>query len=184
MNTPDQKSISFAVEDFGGHVIERGEDITMPTDLDFSALEGLGVKQKLFESVIKQAFQYLRFPILTDRFENDHDARRVWKQQMRGKPDIAMLQSTKLAGKQFLSLLMSANFIAKTLQEHSAMDDDQRLIAFQKLDDDYRESFSYDKKSLEEKIAFARQLTSHLHEFLNALIPSINARKLQKPIAA
>lgn len=99
---PEQKGQSIEqtlICEFQLNVIKPPQSFELPENLNFSALEEVGIGEEDARDLAQSIKNYENLPTIIDQFNQDHTARREWRKQIEtqyGNAALSFLKSNKL----------------------------------------------------------------------------------------
>lgn len=174
-----EERLKAAIAATGAVVHEVGERNPVP-EIDEARFGVLSPSAKgAMERMVESSVRYLGRSIVTDVFV-DHVERREWRSKLIqdfGKESAAFLENNRLRGNAMTDVFMGAALLQRSLErEDNKLPDVERMRAlitsivamgmpFQTF------ALTYDSLELEEKIAFVKELSGRLREYLALVAP-------------
>ena len=101
-------------------VIKPSQAFELPKDLDFNALNEVGIDEEDARDTVQSIVDFQNMPIIIDQFNKDHTARRECRKQIEakyGNDALSFLESNKLKvnSYSFINNIFANLYIRKTL---------------------------------------------------------------------
>ncbi len=166
---PNDSMEELLIREQGLIIIPPTDKFEMPPDANYSALADLGIGEEEARREVDHIVNFLNLPIIIDRFEKDHEARRTWRKEMLaryGENALNFLYKNKLRIVKFTHIDIFFTAVEISVRKKS-VPTTPVLEKIRSLEERYREIMrNYKTLDVEGKIAAIRKLDDLAREIL------------------
>ena len=171
----NEKAIAAFIAEQGLTVIPAQKWEARP-DFNFHALEWLGISETDFKKMVSNISLLINRPIILDRFDSDHTARRKWRDEDQvpskyGEAARIFFRENRLRGHSSGTPIMTfVNTLELRLRKSDNAKRAEVIPVLQKFREDYRAAKGeYDELSTDEKIIAVKKIDLLLQNLLEDL---------------
>lgn len=138
------------------------KSISPPSDVCREAFAEISQGEESYDRLVRQGMNSY---IIRDHFENDHGARRQFRQNVLGEKARWLRSVSKMSGNNWNGCFMIMEMLTNNLRKKGLLVD----FELGKLHEIYKDPQEYNQMKFDEKVAYMEQVDDLIYDYLDAL---------------